>query len=206
MFGSVLTAAKNKVFCYHTKSCRVLFLNPGLIHRFPFSSPELTADVKPRMKTAVYYKVTRISSPFFFFYIFWGSLCFPLTRQNTYFFAGVLIPAKLQGHQAVYQILHDFWSMNTWFKVMETPGVLSQTPQYLTALLFFSQPPPPNKKYLVVFVLFFRKNSDRPPPQTPPPKKKKQAHKKGRKGVPLGFRRPSKEATQLPTGIPFGEN
>ena len=41
--------------------------------------------------------LSRISSPFCFF-AFLGSLCFPLTRQKRYFFAGVLIPAQRDGH------------------------------------------------------------------------------------------------------------
>ena len=41
------------------------------------------------------YIFPRISSPFIFL-LFWGPLCFPLTRQNM-FFAAVLIPAKICG-------------------------------------------------------------------------------------------------------------
>ena len=36
----------------------------------------------------------RISSLFYMFLLFWGSLCFPLPGKEDVFFAGVLIPAK----------------------------------------------------------------------------------------------------------------
>ena len=64
-------------FAWHEQSARLsLGRSSGMFIHF-ISSPELV--------------------PLSIFLHFWGSLCFPLiTRQNKYFFAGVLVPAKIQ--------------------------------------------------------------------------------------------------------------
>ena len=72
-------------------------------------------------------------APLFAFLLFWGSLCFPLTRQKIYFFAGVLIPAKKSRSMGIcaahisrsIQLVPTFWipGRPVFFFYIHTPSI-----------------------------------------------------------------------------------
>ena len=68
----------------------------------------------------------RMSSPLFFLLLlFWGPLCVPLTRQNRYVFAGVLIPASrsLSGENFCFLAMGQHvvflgWQLRSFYRIL----------------------------------------------------------------------------------------